>query len=880
MHRGLIGVSAVESRRLLVLMGLGAAAIAGNIMPVPMGSGLLMLLGSSLVFAAMRFVSPRWGMALACAAASPLWWFWHDPIQCAVWMVHAVLIARARANGFIVITVAYFLTGGVVLNLLGHTLSSGSAIDIGGANWARSAFNCILDVTIGELIHLVLTRSGRLIQHETRTPGVEAVLITVITAALLVPTSAFWIVQLPQVKRYGIDYAQDRGRAAHLKAVEQIDGWIGTNAALLQARALVLMTGDRDDVGVGLPSTTTMRAVTVVDGAGLVRASTQRSGSGHWPAAAHAASAMPDGSVRLANIARQPGAPPVLHLVAPIRIRAERLAAVGELDTNALHESIRIPVQFAGRMIVEPETGLRFGDLDRDASGLLSVSLQRMSKRKDGIEMRLIAEKPGGTLLPQVRHLTLVFGSPVGALRGWSVVTAEHIPWNEAATRSMLARIMVAGVLALMVGIGAAALLARHVSVVLRKQTMMVANLAASGESPASIRLWMAREHSVIATSRAELDRMPTGSVMDLALRHKVINTVLKRINHVAYSALYYSDDRFEIEYTTENIERIVGYSSEEVTSEDWAHRNVHPDDWDARSRYDLRRTDLQGPREYRVRHKNGHYVWIERICVHTEFVPELDAHRLIGIFAEISDRKLTQEESFRADKLASLGRMASGIAHELNQPLNFISVAAMNLREGLKGGVYSASQADTKLTALLRQVERAGSIIRHMRTLGQSDPLAKEQFVLRAVVDRALALAGGQIALENIVIDTSRCGRHVIGFGNPALLEQVVLNVLLNSRDAVLARFQINPNLPGRIVVRACRDADQAVLAIEDNGTGIPEDLRLKLFEPFFTTKAPDRGMGLGLSIAFEIVQSMGGDIRGYDTGNGACFEIRLPAA
>lgn len=867
-------------RRLIVpVAAVALAAAIGNMLSVPMGGGLRLLLGNVLVFAALRFLTRCSGLALAPLAASPLWWFWHDPVLWLVWTAHVALIACIRAASPIVVTAVYCLTAGVAISLAGYILLLGSQTDLAWTAWASSAFNCILNVTLGELLYLGIVQMKPFKSFQRRRAGIEAVLVTVMATALLVPVWSFWMVQLPQLTRYGSEYASDRGKVAHQKAIDQIDWWVQTSTDLLRAKAVTLAA--REDWPTSrLTDSRAIRTVALIDQAGAIRAATGTIRSGSWPSAARVATAIPEGQARVVTLNDPQGRSVAPRMIAPIRLRGEKLFAIGEIDEAALNEGIRLPVSYAGRTIVERRTGYNIGNRDQVILAYLARRRDRLADQQGVTETRLRHNPRTKTYFTSADEMTLLFSSAPASLPGWTVLTTERVPWNREASTQILMKLIVGRLLLMVGGIAIAALLARYVSFVLRKQARAVANLAAYGETTENIDHWLIRELGEISTSLAAHDARLAGEQNELVVRHKVLNTVLDKINYVAYSALHFSDGTFRIEFLTENVEKLLGYPAAEALTEEWAKQNVHPDDWEERTSFDLRNRDLKAPREYRLRHKDGHYIWIERRCVHIEFVPEFDAHRVIGVYSDIGHRKQAQDENFRADKLASLGRMASGIAHELNQPLNFIRVSAINLREGLKRGLYPAERAEEKLTALLGQVERAGAIIRHMRRFGQSETVTREPVVLRAVVDQALALAGGQLALESISVDTTRCGRHVIAVASPALLEQVVLNLLLNGRDAVLTRLETEPEPPGRIKIRARRDHDRAVLVIEDNGTGIPDDLMPMLFEPFFTTKAPDKGMGLGLSITFEIIQSMRGEIRASNTGKGARFEIHLPAA
>lgn len=865
-------------RFILPVAGVALAAAIGNHLAVPMGSGAHILLGNVLVFAALRFLPPGGGLVLAPLATSPLWWFWHDPVLWLVWTIHIALIARVRTHSSIVITTAYCMTAGLAISLAGYVLLMGENTNVAWTAWASGAFNCVLNVTLGELLYLGIARCRPFKSLPRQRAGLEVILVTVMATTLLVPAWGFWLIQLPQLVHYGTDYARDRGRIAHQKAVWQTEWLVHTYADLLRTRALALTTGENGTLPFSANSL--IKAVTIIDGSGTIRASTGTPDASGWPETAQAGVPIPEGEAHIRRIGDPQGGSTHLRMIAPILLRGEKLYAVADMDAALLNESLRLPVAYASRIAVERATSYTLGNRDQDVLEHIVANSDHRANRSGIRESLLQSPRPKDSPFSTIGQLTVVFSSEPPGLAGWTVITTERVPWDPAASEVLLMQLAIGRLLVIVVGITMAALLARYVSTVLRRQARAVANLAAFGETGEDIDNWLISELSDISASLAAHDARLVGEKNELVIRQKVLNTVLENINYVAYSAIHFPDGRFRMEFLTDHIEKLLGYKPAEALADGWAKENTHPDDWEERHSFELRNRTLKAPREYRMRHKDGHYVWIERKCVHQEFVPELGGYRVIGVYADITHRKQAQDEHFRADKLASLGRMAAGIAHELNQPLNFIRVSAINLREGLKRGLYPVERTEEKLTALLAQVERAGAIIKHMRKFGQPETVTREPVVLRAVVDQALALAGSQLALASISVDATRCGRHIIAVANPALLEQVVLNLLLNSRDAVLSRLEAEPQVPGKIKVRARREGPFAVLVIEDNGTGIPDDLMAMVFEPFFTTKAPDKGMGLGLSITFEIVKSLRGEIRAFNTGKGARFEIHLPAA
>ncbi|WP_029007965.1 sensor histidine kinase [Azospirillum halopraeferens] len=277
-----------------------------------------------------------------------------------------------------------------------------------------------------------------------------------------------------------------------------------------------------------------------------------------------------------------------------------------------------------------------------------------------------------------------------------------------------------------------------------------------------------------------------------------------------------------------------------------------------------------------------GRRVW------HTVLVPVRDVSgrvvQLLGSARDITERKRLQEELEQASKLATLGTLAAGMAHEMSQPLNIIRIWAENALSRLREGTLDAARTEKVLTLAAEQTERMGRIIDHMRTFARRDRGGAEPFDPAPCVRSAVDLVRNQYALEGIAVSTGPDGGEpggpVLVLGRPLQLEQVVLNLLSNAYDAIREQGR-----GGRIAVEVDADAaaDHVRITVSDTGGGIPESNLPRIFDPFFTTKEVGKGTGLGLSIGFGIVDAMGGRIEAQnlehgDGQRGVRFTITLP--
>lgn len=224
-----------------------------------------------------------------------------------------------------------------------------------------------------------------------------------------------------------------------------------------------------------------------------------------------------------------------------------------------------------------------------------------------------------------------------------------------------------------------------------------------------------------------------------------------------------------------------------------------------------------------------------------------------------------------QTDKLAALGQMVAGITHELNNPLTAI-MGYGNLL--LDRPLDARSMADAR--RICQESERAADIVRSLLTLARDAKLERATVNLNEVIVQTLRLCAYEMHRAGIQVQTDLDHELPKTLANPVQLQQVVLNLLINSQQAIA-----EVGRPGRIVLRTKHGGNLAFLEVEDNGPGIDPELHTRIFEPFFTTKAVGVGTGLGLSIVAGILRQHGADIQLTSTGeNGTTFTISLPVA
>ncbi|HJQ59898.1 MAG TPA: PAS domain S-box protein [Vineibacter sp.] len=269
--------------------------------------------------------------------------------------------------------------------------------------------------------------------------------------------------------------------------------------------------------------------------------------------------------------------------------------------------------------------------------------------------------------------------------------------------------------------------------------------------------------------------------------------------------------------------------------------------------------------------------------------VPDVDGSLRYAVMIGIDDtaRRNAETALFESAKLAKLGEMAAAMAHELNQPLAVIRMAAENTMQELEvAPPPDAALTDflnVKLNRIASQTERAAKVISQLRAHARPGDEQPSRFDAPEAVNGALDLVREQLKLDGvkIAVASEACPPIV---GHRSRFEQVVINLMTNGRDAIkMMPAATRGQTRGRIDVRIAPSADRkhVLLSVRDSGPGIPPQVLARLFEPFFTTKPKGQGTGLGLSICHGIVGDMGGTLtaRNHPEG-GAVFEIDLPAA
>ncbi len=280
-----------------------------------------------------------------------------------------------------------------------------------------------------------------------------------------------------------------------------------------------------------------------------------------------------------------------------------------------------------------------------------------------------------------------------------------------------------------------------------------------------------------------------------------------------------------------------------------------------------------------------GLLIALQRTGKFADFLLVLFSMALSGLAAEWvyrASRRLAAEKAelgeqlLQSQKLAALGELAAGIAHEINNPLAIIGQEAELLQHSLDSVEFKVPDEEAEfsesLTEITRQVRRCGSITAKMLDMARKRQAIPQTTDINQIVRDMVALTEKEASRRDIEIIATYAGYMPQIFSDPPLIKQVVLNLLNNAIQAIGSKGTIS-------VITCLRPPDSVCIVVRDTGCGIAKEDQDRIFNPFYTTKPPGKGTGLGLSISLRIIDQLGGSIAVQsEPGHGAAFTVKLP--
>lgn len=872
---------------LAILLGLSGLFL--NSFELQLGCGMHFVFGNALVYAFIRVLAPQ-SIILAVAISSVRTIFlWNHPWAWLLWIVEAAFIVfYARKNSPVRNDVIFWLILGAPLLVLTY----GSFLKMDELSLllvlAKQSTNGILNVVLGEVIYLCiigLNVRRRFLNWPKLT--VESFVMTLLMAIILIPTTVYLALDAPARERDTRNEVSRQLESRLMVTAESIHMWAYSRALVLKIHAeqQFLANGESRRSFIDRVSP----EFDIINISAGERRLTWSAAPGEqfiqMPAERALPKTVPIGrGVRLIALTPQTGKRgSELALLVPFTVNGEQGLIVARLRHDVLHR-LATPNgghENDGLFLVSP-TQEALPVTHVTPSTFNRVAALTIAERKRALTTSVLVSNVsyGSSIMSDLRDAQILRTAPIPMLAEWQVIgVAALAPAVLKAREVQLTQFAALFVFVVFIALFASAL-SRILEQTFRRLAQSAADLAIMGTDRGQIDSLMIQELNEISGTIASAGatfRTERGALVNYERR---LNNIAQNTPVIVYAFDITNGVRETPIFFSPSIEKIGGYSAEEMLRPGTWTSLIHPDDVDRclSAFQKLKSKDVRNV-EYRIRHKAGHYFWVlDTLSV--EAVPGQDNLEGVGVVVDISERKAATEQLLQADKMASLGRMIAGTAHELNQPLNFIKMAASNLRTNIQRGNVETSRVIEKMEGVLRQVDRASAIILQMRVFGRTPTEQPSPIDVETVIQGVVLMVTPQFELDGTDVAVVVKAKDVQVEALSVQFEQVLLNVLLNANDAIGARRASGDAADGLIKISVDKTESNAVINVDDNGIGLSADVLEMLFEPFFTTKAPKDGTGLGLSISYGIIRDLGGSIHAKNGPTGAQFTIKLPLA
>jgi len=269
-------------------------------------------------------------------------------------------------------------------------------------------------------------------------------------------------------------------------------------------------------------------------------------------------------------------------------------------------------------------------------------------------------------------------------------------------------------------------------------------------------------------------------------------------------------------------------------------------------------------------------------VNLHVSAVMFMGRDCLIVVTPDVSESVEKETQLIQASKMATLGTMASGIAHEISQPLNVIQVSSdFLLKTVRKNGEIKKEDIVSVAGQIERNVQRAAQTIKHMKDFVRKSDVKGDKIDVNNPIRDIFKILGQQLKVHGIGVELDLAEDLPLISADHNRLEQVFMNLVTNARDALDESGQYGEQNEKMLKIQSFMEDNLVVVTVSDNGIGIPENMKEKIFEPFFTTKKPGEGKGLGMSISYGIVTEYDGTITvESEAGKGTTFRLTFPPA
>jgi PAS domain S-box-containing protein len=381
-------------------------------------------------------------------------------------------------------------------------------------------------------------------------------------------------------------------------------------------------------------------------------------------------------------------------------------------------------------------------------------------------------------------------------------------------------------------------------------------------------------------TSRAVWDSAGTiiryqGTLVDVTERREMEKTLRRQEEFQRYLLESFPDLILVIDlqerysFVSARIHDLLGYKPEDLVGKKVEEEQDYSPEFLALHRDVSTGRKKFGFCEYGARHRDGSWRTM-RASASPLFDAESKVNGVIVSVRDITVEKKLEQQIIQSERLAAMGQMIGGFAHELNNPLTSILGVTEMLQEG-----ETTESGRKQLTMLQQQARRAADIVQNLMYFSRPTTPGKNSINLSELVQRTLHLHAYSLRKNNITVDFLPDASLPAVNGDPHQLMQVFQNLLLNAEQAIRETRD-----RGTLRIRLVKNSNSVSATFQDDGPGIPPDILPNIFDPFYTTKRPGRGTGLGLSICKAILREHGGNVEAAPApGGGAVFTVTLPA-
>jgi len=495
----------------------------------------------------------------------------------------------------------------------------------------------------------------------------------------------------------------------------------------------------------------------------------------------------------------------------------------------------------------------------------------------------------GGTMRGYTDELgRQVFGSymPIEEL-GWGVVIQRPLSDIDAEVGQLRSTILWAVVAGMFLAVLVGGLMSRQITKPIQKLAS-ASERVAQGDLSTPVDVKSSNEVGVLAhsfnqmivslkKSRDELQQWGEELEAEISERKQAEEALreaeekYKKLVEATSDMIWEADGMGTYTFVSPRIKDILGYKVDEVVGK---KRTLDFAPEEEKRKWIKRFKEVNAKREpfsgfeITYLHKNGSPVVLE-----TSGIPFFDSagnfKGFVGINKDITERKRMQEQLIIADRLASVGELASGIAHELNNPLTgVIGFAQMALDKDIPDYLKKDVQI------VYSEAQRAAQVVKNLLTFARKHPPAKQLTSINSIIEKVLELRAYEQRVNNVQVNTQFAPELPEVMADYFQLQQVFLNIIINAEY-----FMIEAHNGGNLTITTERVEDTIKASFADDGPGISEENLGHLFDPFFTTKEVGSGTGLGLSICHGIVAEHGGRIYAEsEPGKGATFIVELP--